>query len=41
MRVWADSSLMVRMLTPEAGTAAIRAAVRKLKHPPPVLHTAA
>ena len=33
MRVWADSSVMVRMLTPEAGTEAIRAAVRKLKHP--------
>ena len=33
MKVWADSSLMVRMLTPETGTAAIRAAVRTLKHP--------
>jgi predicted nucleic acid-binding protein len=33
MKVWADSSLMVRMLTPEAGTAAVRVALRKLKHP--------
>jgi predicted nucleic acid-binding protein len=33
MKVWADSSLLVRMLTPETGTSAIRAAVRALKYP--------
>jgi predicted nucleic acid-binding protein len=33
MKAWAESSLMVRMLTPEVGTAAVRAALRKLKHP--------
>lgn len=33
MKAWADSGLLVRMLTPEAGTVAVRTALRKLKHP--------